>query len=55
MFKHWHLVVLGMTFAMLLGLVGSYDYEDAQASVSLYCDMTADGTWPEYNKAIECE
>jgi hypothetical protein len=57
-FKPWQLVVLGMMFAMLLGtafgIVGSYDYEDAQASAKLYCDMTTEGSWPSFNQAIDC-
>lgn len=53
-FKPWQLVVLGITFAMLLGLVGSYDYDEAQASVKLYCDMTTEGSWPLFNSAIDC-
>jgi hypothetical protein len=54
MFKPWQLVVLGMTVAMLLGLVGSYDYQDAQASAKLYCDMTTEGSWPAFDSAIDC-
>ncbi len=54
MFKQWQLVVLGMTFAMLFGLVGSYDYEEAQASQALYCEMTTEGSWPLFNSAIDC-
>lgn len=53
-FKSWQLVALGMTFAMIFGLVGSYDYQEAQASEKLYCDMTSEGSWPAYNEAIEC-
>lgn len=55
MFKQWQLFVLGFTFAMLFGLVGSYDYDNAKASEQLYCDMTAEGSWPDYDKVIECE
>ena len=54
MFKPWQLVVLGICFAMLLGLVGSYDYEDAQASAKLYCDMTTEGSWPAFDSTIDC-
>ena len=54
MFKQWQLVILGICFAMLFGLVGSYDYQEEQAKAKLYCDMTADGSWPAYNKAIDC-
>ena len=61
MFKHdtrifhpWQLVVMGVCIVMLFGLVGSYDYQDAQASAKLYCDMTTDGSWSSYDKAIDC-
>lgn len=54
MFKPWQLFTLGISFAMLFGLVGSYDYQDAQASEKLYCDMTTEGSWPSYDKAIDC-
>lgn len=53
-FYRWQLVVLGICFAVLFGLVGSYDYENAQASAKLYCDMVAEASWPAYNEAIDC-
>jgi hypothetical protein len=53
-FYRWQLVVLGMMFAMLLCLVGSYDYDEAQASAKFYCDMTTEGSWPAYDEAIDC-
>ena len=53
-FKPWQLVVLGICFAMLFGLIGSYDYDDAQASEKLYCNMTTEGSWPLFNSAIDC-
>ena len=54
MTKPWHLVVLGVVFAMLFGLVGSFDYQDAQASYALYCEMVKEGSWSAYDKAIDC-
>ena len=54
MTKPWHLVILGATFAMLFGLAGSFDYHEEKASERLYCEMTQEGTWPDYNKAIDC-
>ena len=54
MFKHWHLVVLGVVFTVLFGMVGSFDYQDAQASHALYCEMVQEGTWPAYNNSIVC-
>lgn len=54
MFKPWQLFVLGVAFAMLFGLVGSFDYQDAQASHALYCEMIQEGTWPAYDNSIDC-
>lgn len=53
-FYRWQLVVLGITFAMLLGLVGSYDYDEAKVSEQLYCEMVAEGSWSEYDQEIDC-
>lgn len=54
MIKSWHLVFLGAVFAMLFGLVGSFDYQDAEDSAQIYCTMVQEGTWPDYDKAIDC-
>ena len=54
MTKPWQLFALVMVFAVLFGVVGSFDYQDAQASHALYCEMTQEGTWPDYDKAIDC-
>lgn len=54
MTKPWHLIALGMVFAVLFGMVGSFDYQDAQANHALYCEMVQEGTWPAYNSAIDC-
>lgn len=48
-------MVLGFTFAMLLGLVGDMDLQNEIESEAFYCDMVAQGNWPAYDKAIECE
>lgn len=53
-FYRWQLVVLGICFAMLIGLIGSYDYDQALQDAALYCDMTTEGRWPAYDKAIDC-
>lgn len=59
MFKHdtrifhpWQLVVMGLCFAMLLGLVGSYDYDEALDSQALYCENVASGVWPDYKEIM---
>ena len=54
MFKPWHLVVLGVIFAVLFGMVGSFDYQDAQANEQIYCTMVQEGTWPAYDNSIDC-
>ena len=54
MLKRWHLIALGVTFAVLFGLVGSFDYHEAKASHALYCAMVQEGTWPAYNNSIDC-
>ena len=54
MFNPWQLVVLGAVFAMLFGMVGSFDYQDAQANEQFYCTMIQEGTWPAYDNSIDC-
>ena len=54
MLKPWQLFTLGMIFAMLFGLVVSFDYQDAQASEQLYCAMVQEGSWPAYDNSIDC-
>lgn len=53
MFKQWQLVVLGMTFTMLIGLIGSYEYEDKKLEDTHYCKMVQEGSWPAF-KEIDC-
>ena len=54
-FLPWQKPVLLITMAMLFCLVASYDYDNAKASEKLYCDMTAEGSWPAYDKEIKCK
>lgn len=54
MFKPWQLFTLGLASSMLLCLVSSYDIEQAEDDAQLYCDMTKEGSWPAYDKSIEC-
>ena len=54
MFKPWQLVVLGVVFAVLFGMVGSFDYQDAQANEQIYCTMVQEGSWPAYDNSIDC-
>jgi hypothetical protein len=53
-FYRWQLVVLGVCFAMLFGMVGSYEYQDEKEQEALYCEMVEEGSWPAYDKAIDC-
>lgn len=48
------LFVLGLSFAVLLGVVGTYDIEEAQAQHALYCEMVSEGSWPSFNESIDC-
>jgi hypothetical protein len=54
MFKPWQLFTLGLVSSMLICLVSSYDIEQAEEDRKLYCDMTAEGSWPSFNSAIDC-
>ena len=54
MTKPWQLFVLGVIFAVLFGVVGSFDYQDAQRQRSHYCEMVQEGTWPAYDNSIDC-
>lgn len=54
MFKPWQLFTLGLMSSMLLCLVSSYDIDQAEADMQLYCDMTAEGSWPSFDEAIDC-
>ena len=40
---------------LVLGLVGTADYEEEQASNELYCKMVAEGTWPNFNPETQCD
>lgn len=51
----WQKYVLAFTSIMLLGLVGSYDIEQAEKSHALYCENVASGVWPAYDKEIKCK
>ena len=41
-------VFIGLAIGLLLGVVGSMDYEDAKAEEALYCSNVKNGTWPDY-------
>ena len=54
MLKSWQLFALGAVFTVLFGMVGSFDYQEAQDSEQIYCTMVQEGTWPAYNNSIDC-
>ena len=54
MTKPWHLIAIGAAFAVLFGMVGSFDYQEEKASAKLYCEMIQEGTWPAYDNSIDC-
>lgn len=41
-------VFIGLAIGLLLGVVGSMDYEDAKAEEALYCSNVKNGVWPDY-------
>lgn len=48
-----HKIALALLACTLLGLVGTMDYQDAQADQDEYCDMVASGAWPDYRGDYE--
>ncbi len=42
-------VFIGLAIGLLLGVVGSMDYEDAKAEEALYCSNVKNGVWPDYD------
>ena len=42
-------VFIGIAIGLLLGVVGSMDYEDAKAEEALYCSNVKNGVWPDYD------
>lgn len=56
----WRERIVSLSIALvllaLLLIVGSLDYQDAQAERRHYCDQVAAGVWPDYRRtyAAEC-
>lgn len=43
-------------FGVIFGLVGSMDADDQQGEHDKYCQMVADGLWPEYRAGqVDCQ
>lgn len=49
-------LLLAVIVAIFWGLVGSMIMDDEQKAEAHYCQMVADGFWPEYRKGdVTCE
>ena len=49
-------LMLAVIVAIFWGLVGSIMVEDEQGQQDHYCQMVADGLWPEYRKGeVSCD
>lgn len=49
-------LMLAVIVAIFWGLVGSMFVEDEQKEQAHYCQMVADGLWPEYRKGeVSCD
>ena len=48
-------LLTAVLLAMLMGAVGSMVMEDEQKAQEQYCQMVADGLWPDYRAGeIDC-
>ena len=47
-------ILVGAAFIVGLGMVGRADMNDEIAEAVYYCDMVADGYWPNYNPETDC-
>jgi len=36
-------------------IAGTMDCREAQDQEDFYCDMVSEGSWPDYDKSINCE
>ena len=49
-------LLAAVLIALILGFVGSMAVEDEENNEKHYCQMVADGMWPEYRKdEINCD
>lgn len=48
--KRYTGAVLLVIIVVLYGITGNMSYDDAKDSVSTYCSMVEQGTWPDYNE-----
>ena len=49
------LLLAAIIMALVMGIVGSMVMEDEQKAQEQYCQMVADGLWPDYRDGeIDC-
>lgn len=48
-----HTILLAFLACTLVGVIGRMDMQDAQAAQDQYCDMVAEGAWPDYRGDYE--
>lgn len=55
--KPWGRIAIVAALLLLIGLVGTMDYQDEIAEENAYCQNVAEGIWPDYNGTYDrwCE
>ena len=49
------LLAYAICMALILGFVGSMNYEDEENQQEQYCEMVKHGDWPAYKEGVICE
>jgi hypothetical protein len=50
------LLIVAIIMAVVMGIVGSMVAEDEQKAEAHYCQMVADGLWPDYRAGeVDCD
>lgn len=49
------LLAYAICTALILGFVGSMNYEDEENDEKQYCQMVQHGDWPAYDEDIVCD
>jgi hypothetical protein len=50
------LLIVAIIMAVVMGIVGSMVAEDEQKAQEQYCQMVADGLWPDYRAGeVDCD
>jgi hypothetical protein len=49
-------LVTAVLLALLMGIIGSFAMDDEQKAQNHYCQMVADGLWPDYRAGeVDCD